>query len=77
MIVSVCGAGDVNRAACAAEAVTQRPTIAGFVIVDALGPFDGVARANGERFFCGNGSSHLLLRIFGFYQRAFIKRGMF
>jgi hypothetical protein len=66
MIVAVCGAGYVNRAACATEAVSQRPTIAGFVIVGVLYPFDGVARANGERFFCRNGSSHLLLRIFGF-----------
>ena len=59
-------AGDVNGAACAAKAVAQRPTIAGFVVVDALCPFDGIACSNGERFFCGNVSSHLLLRIFGF-----------
>ena len=57
MVVAVCGAGDVNRAACAAEAVTQRPTVAGFVVVEAFRPFDRVARSNGERFLCGEGSS--------------------
>ena len=66
MIVSVCDAGDVNRAACAAETVLQRPAIAGFVVIEAFRPFDCVARANGERFLCGDGSSHLLLRIFRF-----------
>jgi hypothetical protein len=52
--------------ACAAEAATQTPTIAGFVVVDALCPFDGIACSDGERFFCRDVSSHLLLRIFGF-----------